>query len=332
MLTIAGYDLPEVVHEDAETVTCGGTRIADGARVRVRFLRDPRPGDTELAGWRSSIERLRDAGGNGAERLLTLHPFGAADAIVLDDDGKRPLESMLKTGAPFAIDRALTVARATTEVVARVHRSDGVHGRISASAVWMHPSQDDVVLVDVAPDLRYRAPEQWARARGATDARSDLYSIGVLLYHLLGGQPPWTTTDLVELAHAHAARKPADLRTARPELPDAVASIVNRLLAKSVADRYQTAHGLLVDLRALESAVRAGQSTDVIVLGDADRMATFALPDKLYGRAHEIETLRMALDRSRWGRSEPVLLRGAPGIGKSALAAELRAETEREHG
>ena len=330
MLNLAGYELPEVVHEDPETVTCRGTRLADGTRVRVRFLRATHPAEAELAAWREAIDRLRRREFGHVETLLTVEPLGAAEAMVLDDDDAVPVASLLAKG-PLSIERSLVLAHRTTEALADWHEAGATHGGVSAQSAWVSPGDRRVVLAAVAADPRCWAPELFARADRA-DARSDLYGIGAFLFEMLTGDPPWQSTDPLELAHAHAARRPTDLRALRPETPPAVASIVSRLLSKAREDRYQTTHGLLADLTAVLAAWREGRSTDDLVLGVADRAAVFALPNRLYGREHELETLQLVFDRSRWGRCEPVLLAGAPGIGKSALAAALRAAVQRESG
>ncbi len=324
MLTIAGYDLPEVLHQDAETMTCRGTRTADGLRVRARFLRNAHPQHDELQAWQAAVSRLRGDPDGDAEQLIAQHPFGATDAVIVADDDRVPLLQHL-AGPPLDITRAVGIARGVAAVLVSLHGRGVVHGRLCSDAVWLQPTDGHLCLVPAGADARYRAPEQFARA-SAVDERSDLYALGVLLYELLAGRTPWPRADTAELALAHTARKPAFLQSLRPEVPAAVAEITHRLLAKSPDDRYQSAWGLLVDLQALESALRDGRSTDTVTLGAADRAASFALPDRLYGRESEMEALRLALDRSRWGRCDPIFLRGAPGVGKSALGAALREE------
>jgi WD40 repeat protein/serine/threonine protein kinase len=85
----------------------------------------------------------------------------------------------------------------------------------------------------------YLAPEQADDARQA-DIRSDIYSLGCTLYHLLSGRPPFPKGTVVQKIMAHTEREPSSLRELRPDLPPGVARLVQRMMAKSPDDRYQT--------------------------------------------------------------------------------------------
>jgi serine/threonine protein kinase len=88
----------------------------------------------------------------------------------------------------------------------------------------------------------------------ARDRRSDLYSLGVALYELCTGQLPFQAEDVLEVVHAHIARKPAPPRAHRPDLPEVLENIILRLLAKMPDQRYQTAAGVAADLERVHEA------------------------------------------------------------------------------
>ena len=81
------------------------------------------------------------------------------------------------------------------------------------------------------------------------DSRSDLYSLGITLYHALTGSLPFTAHEPMEWVHCHIARKPAPPKGGHQEIPPQLAAIIMKLLAKTPEERYQTAAGIERDLR-----------------------------------------------------------------------------------
>ena len=97
--------------------------------------------------------------------------------------------------------------------------------------------QTDAENHPVAGDWAYFSPEQTGRMNRPVDYRTDLYSLGMLLYRMLAGQLPFQGKDPLEWAHCHAARLPPPLRDIAPAVPQSVADIVMRLLAKLPEDQ-----------------------------------------------------------------------------------------------
>ena len=168
------------------------------------------------------------------------------------------------------------------------------------------------------------APEQTGRMNRSIDSRSDLYALGVTLYQMLTGSLPFTASDPMEWVHCHIARKPVPPSERLETVPAAVSAIILKLLAKTAEERYQTAAGLERDLRRCLAAWEAQRRIDAFPLGEHDTPDRLLIPEKLYGREREIETLLAAFDRVvTSGRPELVLVSGYSGIGKSAVVNEL---------
>ncbi len=144
--------------------------------------------------------------------------------------------------------------------------------------------------------LAYRSPEQTGRMNRAVDSRSDLYSVGVVLFELLTGAVPFGQVDALELAHAHVARRAPDPAELVPGLLLAVRRIVLKLLSKNPEDRYQSASGLRHDLERCRADVSAGKLSVDFGLGARDRPEQFQLPQRLYGRDAEVTRLAAAFD------------------------------------
>ena len=99
----------------------------------------------------------------------------------------------------------------------------------------------------------YMSPEQ---VQGQTlDSRSDVYSMGVMLYEILSGEKPFTSTSLTGVLTAHITEKPRPLSELRPEIGREVSAIVMRCLEKDRKNRYADAGALLTDLDRVQTAV-----------------------------------------------------------------------------
>ncbi len=100
--------------------------------------------------------------------------------------------------------------------------------------------------------LDYLAPEQ-ARDSALADVRSDIYSLGCTLYHMLSGQPPFPEGGLGERLYKHMQVEPPDVREFNPDVPDGLWAVLRRMLAKRPDDRYQTPAELLDALMRLSA-------------------------------------------------------------------------------
>jgi serine/threonine-protein kinase len=109
----------------------------------------------------------------------------------------------------------------------------------------------------------YISPEQ-ARDSGAADIRSDIYSLGCTLYHMLAGRAPFSEGTVTERLYKHVKEEPPDLRQLNPRVPESMLAVLRHMLAKEPADRYQTPAALLKDLLALDTTVRPNTDRDVL--------------------------------------------------------------------
>lgn len=115
----------------------------------------------------------------------------------------------------------------------------------------------------------YMSPEQVTGRK--LDQRSDIYSLGVTCYHMLSGRLPFQGENAVSVAVKHLNETPPALTELRPDLPKPVCDIVERMMSKLPDERYGSAAELLVDLRQVSRALKAGDVDDVVVGAEAVR-------------------------------------------------------------
>lgn len=167
-----------------------------------------------------------------------------------------------------AVSEVLWIARQIAEGLAAIHDTvDMVHGDVKPDNVMLattgHATLIDLGFAHRAGDthngvhsplvgsLTYIAPEVVTSAYGAGPA-SDQYSLGVLIYELLAGRPPFASEDPAELVAQHRGQKPPCIRQLRPDLPKAIGSLVHTLLAKDPMRRSSTYAELIQQLVRLE--------------------------------------------------------------------------------
>jgi PAS domain S-box-containing protein len=275
-----------------------------------------------------------------AARPLELRHEGGRILLLLEDPGGQLLDRI--TGSPFEIGRFLHLAIDLAAALRQVHRHGLIHKDIkpsnllvdSAGSVRLtgfgiasrlrHEHQQPAPPEIIAGTFAYMAPEQTGRVNRSIDARSDLYSLGVTLYEMLTGALPFTASDPMEWIHCHIARQPVPPSERVTGIPPPVEGIVLKLLAKTPADRYQTAAGVAADLRRCLTEWEKTGSIEAFPLGAHDVPDMLRIPQKLYGREEQVGSLLAAFDRVvSSGIPELVLVSGYSGIGKSSVVNEL---------
>ncbi len=338
MITIPGYDVGQTL-QHGRTVVIRAQRSADGRAVIVKQLTSVLPEPTEIVALRREFDIQRLAAGPTVVELVDFEVREGVARLVMHDDGGRSLRECMGDG-DMGLARTLELGSRLARALADLHSRRIVHKDLNPSNVIVLPDRSikliDFGLASVVPreyaerllpsgfagTLAYAAPEQTGRTNRPIDARSDLYALGVTLYELLAGRVPFEATDPLGLLHAHIALTPPPLSESAPRTPAPVVALVHRLLEKAPDDRYQTALGVARDLEACAQQLRDNGEITELDVGAADRSSTLNLSTRIIGREKEIGVVSDACRRICAGGAEVLLISGAPGVGKSALASE----------
>lgn len=276
-----------------------------------------------------------------AVRPLDLVSQGGRTLLLLEDPGGEPLERIL--GQPMDVETFLRLAIDTAKVLSKAHSLGLVHKDIKPANIFVNCAKTPVRLSGfgfasrlprerrtleppeiIAGTLAYMAPEQTGRMNRSIDSRADLYALGITFYRMLTGALPFDAADPMEWVHCHIARKPVAPAERWGSVPAPISDIVMKLLAKTAEERYQTAAGLGHDLRRCLTEWIRQSHIGRFSLGERDAPDRLLIPEQLYGREREVETLLAAFDRVvAGGGPELVLVAGEGGVGKSAVVAEL---------
>ncbi|MGH7964162.1 MAG: ATP-binding protein, partial [Candidatus Binatia bacterium] len=233
----------------------------------------------------------------------------------------------------------------------QVHKQHVIHKDINPANIVWNPVSGQLKLVDfgvatrltretptlhhlteLEGTLAYMSPEQTGRMNRAVDYRTDFYSLGVTFYELLTGRVPFPTADALAVMHAHIAQQPPLPHELNPDIPQPLSAIVMKLMAKDAEDRYQSTSGLKADLEECLRQWQAAQRIAPFPLGQHDVTDHFRLPQKLYGRTLEIDTLLAAFARVSRSAGEMLVVSGHAGIGKTALVQEVYKSLAQQQG
>src|SRR5438445_1497838 len=259
------YDLLEKLRQGGMGAVYRARHVRLGKAAALKLVRPDHARSSEA---RARFEReMRSVGQLDHPHLVAAHYAGEHEGrlfLVMELlDGVDLAQVVSRTG-PLRPAEACELARQTAVGLQYVHERGLVHRDIKPSNLLL-ASDGIVKILDLGlarltanshegldltgrgctlGTIDYMAPEQQQDASHVT-AAADLYSLGCTLYHLLAGRPPFShRKSYADKLIAHRQEPVPDLRTLRPDIPEALAAMVERLLAKAPADRFPHAQAV----------------------------------------------------------------------------------------
>ncbi|AVH62120.1 trifunctional serine/threonine-protein kinase/ATP-binding protein/sensor histidine kinase [Nostoc sp. 'Peltigera membranacea cyanobiont' N6] len=353
-VSILGYRISEELYNGSRTLVYRGYRETDSLPVVIKLLKNPYPSFSELLQFRNQYTIAKNLNSPLIIQTYSLEPYQNGYALVMEDFGGISLKNYFTSNQTRYIasgEEFLEIAIALCNTLDILYRERIIHKDIKPANILINPETKQVKLIDfsiasllpretqtlINPNvlegtLAYISPEQTGRMNRGIDYRTDFYSLGVTFYELLTGVLPFKSNDPMELVHSHIAKLPPLVHEINPQISSVVSEIVSKLMAKNAESRYQSALGLKFDL---ENCLHQLQSTGItkgFEIGKRDVCDRFIIPDKLYGREAEVETLLQTFERVSLGATEMMLVAGFSGIGKTAVVNEVHKPIVRQRG
>ncbi|MEM9542315.1 MAG: AAA family ATPase, partial [Cyanobacteria bacterium P01_E01_bin.42] len=356
---IADYQTIALIHESDRTLVYQGWNLENGESVVIKLMSSEYPSVNELVRFRNQYAIALNLDIEGIVKPYALERYGNRYGLIMEDIGGISLAQRKEN---LSLSQFLNIAIQLAEILHQLHQNRIIHKDIKPANIIIQPETGRVKLIDFSissllpketqsiqtPNilegtLSYLSPEQTGRMNRGIDYRSDFYALGVTFYELLSGRLPFEYDDAMALIHAHIAQNPipvnshqrcdpASVKDARERaskpvisypIPKTLSDIVLKLMAKNAEERYQSGLGLKYDLEKCWSQWQESGKIEEFALGERDISGRFLIPEKLYGREKEVQTLLEAFEGVSEGNSELLLVAGYSGVGKTAVVNEV---------
>ncbi|WP_329608328.1 AAA family ATPase [Nostoc sp. CMAA1605] len=344
---IAGYRITEQIYVSSKSLVYRAIREQDKKSVILKLMRSEYPTFNEIAQFRNQYTLTKNLQLPGIVKPLSLENYHNSYVLVMEDFQGISLKEWQKSQQksqknPISLDEFFHIAIAIATILDGLHHERIIHKDIKPANILINPTTNEVKLIDfslasilpreiqslINPNvlegtLAYISPEQTGRMNRGVDYRSDFYSLGITFFELLTGLLPFNSNEPMELVYCHIAKEAPRVNQINSCIPVILSDIVNKLVAKNPEDRYQSCQGLKHDLEICHSQWQTHQYITPFTLGSRDISTQFIIPEKLYGRQKEIETLLNTFEQVTSGKHEILLISGFSGIGKTAIVNEV---------
>ncbi|MDY6833816.1 MAG: AAA family ATPase [Chloroflexota bacterium] len=341
MVRIREYTPKEEVYHGRNIVSYKGIRDIDKQPVLINTYRTNGVAPAQIARFKQGLSKVQSL---DSERFISIYGVDYRSeglTIILEDFLGMPLNEYFDE-KNWTMEEFLDIAIQLTDALGEIHKAGIVLREMSPRDVLVDSASGKVKIVGFGlwsiitgenediynPEVLYKvlpyiSPEQTGRMNRTVDYHADFYSLGVILYELLTGRVPFTSDDPLELFHCHIAKIPDAPTNIDSSIPTAISDIVMKMLSKNSEDRYQSEYGLKADI--VECRVQWEESGRItpFALGRYDATDKFIIPQKLFGRESEIESLISSFDSVSHGMSRLMLVTGVAGIGKTVLVNEV---------
>lgn len=252
------------------------------------------------------------------------------------------LRERIQLGKPISLVDTLKIVIAISEQLQQRHLAGHIHKSVKPSNIFLCADStvrliDDIRVLDInqmshfiyqegfrTQTLPYLSPEQTGRIKHTVNYSTDLYSLGVVLFECLTGQPPFLSDDPIAIIHSHLAETPPLVQSINIDIPEILGKIIAECLEKAPEKRYQTAAGLTYDLKRCLQDWQKYKHIGRFFLKQYDFSNRVTIPSLMVGRELEKKCLLSEHKKSCAGLFRAVLISGLSGIGKTRLIQELQ--------
>lgn len=341
------YKIGDLLREGGTSFVYKARDLENSRDVAVKLMKPDVTSSyfDDLLRFKLEITAISQLKHSGVIKLFETGEYENRPFLVMELLSGESLADLIKRHKSLQTEVVVEIVEQLAEILEYVHGKGIIHRDLKPGNIVISCSQGkrQVKVLDfglsllvelkaiqgeqeIAGTFGYMSPEATGILKRRIDERSDLYSLGVVFYQLLTGVPPFTATEIGLLVHQQAALNPRKIRMINPVVPKVLEEIVMKLLMKDPDLRYQSARGLLSDLK------RFSQGESDFIIGEQDPAVKLSFHSSLVGREREFNKLVELFNQARLGQGSLCLIAGEPGIGKSRLIEDFGAYVTEQNG
>ncbi len=338
MISIPGYTIKEQLYNGDNSIIYKGIRNSDSRNIIIKLSNKEYPTIAELATIKREYELTIKPYGDKVINVYGIEKINNTIAIIMEDFDGKSLAEILHT-VKLNLKEKLLLAVKITDALNQIHKQGVIHKDINPSNIIWNIETNQIKMIDfglsthlnnespqtlsiLEGTIPYISPEQTGKIYRFIDYRSDLYSLGITFYEIFTGRLPFYG-DNIEVIHGHIAKEPKKPIEIDTEIPLIISNIILKLISKNAEDRYQSALGLKFDLEYCLTNLNSKENLKCFTIGKNDVSERFQIPQKLYGREKEVNTLINTIDNIDKNQTGLLLVSGYSGIGKTAVIQEI---------
>lgn len=298
--------------------------------------------------FRNELKLARKVTHKNVCRMYDLNKVDDTYYITMEYVAGEDLKSLIRRIGQFLEGKAVSLVKQVCEGLAEAHGIGVVHRDLKSQNI-MIDKQGNAHIMDFGiarsveakglteagmligtPD--YMSPEQ---AEGEEiDLRSDIYSLGVVLYEMVTGRVPFVGKTAISVAMKHKAEIPVAPRELSSQISEEINAIILRCMEKAREKRYQTVEELLAELRDVEEGI------STVIAPPEPQVPAFLIEGTeeievkkpvFVAREQELEKLNKLLEKAVAGRGQVIFITGEAGSGKTALIQEFARQAQKAH-
>ena len=348
MVLSSEYQVIDTIYENKLVVIYRALRFNDKKKVILKSLKSLSHSESQIAEFSNEKIILTRLNSKNIIKLIDTISTPSEYVHVYEDIDGISLRDLLKT-KQFNISQILDIAYTIMQTIEYIHSKDIIHTQINLNNIIYNYKTHRLQIVDflgsfdknitksfssldhiMIDDIVYMSPEQTGRTKKEIDYRTDFYSFGMTMYYFLLGHIPVFNEDKAKLIHKQIVINPTPLHDLSNDIPLVLSKIVEKLIQKDPANRYQNSNSILYDLEESKNRITSDETIENFTIATKEDH-TLDIGNHFFGRKNELTTLREASNYIKDKEQIKILISGDSGVGKTRLIEEFFTYLDRDN-